>query len=263
MAGAIKRNSLITGLWLLGLLLAAGGRTHAQQRPVHFEFGHIREPEGLTFRFTTCMLHDRDGFLWVGTSNGLNRYDGTHFVRFRQQRNNPKSLLNNQVYALCEDRQGRIWAAFENGISCYTKETGTFRHITTVNNRPLGICKNVICDRAGDVWFTSRNRGLFCYATRTGAVEYFPAYPSDSTGGIRTLPKGLLEDPYAPGLWMAEIHGLRYFDTAKRQFSTYRNNPKNSPVLTPNDVSALALDGERLLIADHTDRSIVICASGK
>ncbi len=204
------------------------------------------------------MLHDRDGFLWIGTSNGLNRYDGTHFVRFRQQRKKPNSLLNNQVYSLCEDRQGRIWAAFENGVSCYTKSTGTFRHITTVNNQPLGICKNICCNRAGDVWFTSRNRGLFCYVTKTGAVQYFPGYPTDSTGGIRTLPNGLLEDPYKPGLWMAEVHGLRYFDTEKRQFTTYRNNPKNIPVLTPNDVSALALDGDRLLIADHTNRSILV-----
>ena len=258
MAGAIKRSTLLTGLWLIGLLVGTGRPIQAQQRPVHFEFGHIREPEGLTFRSITSMLHDHDGFLWVGTSNGLNRYDGTHFVRFRQQQNNPNSLLNNQVYALCEDKRGHIWAAFENGVSCYTKETGTFRHITTVNNQPLGICKNIICDRAGDVWFTSRNRGLFCYGAKTGAVQYFPAYPTDSTGGIRTLPNGLLEDPHAPGLWMAEIHGLRYFDTAKRQFTSHRNNPKKIPVLTPNDVSALALDGDRLLIADHTNRSILV-----
>ena len=258
MAG--KMNVCIPGygVWLLALLICLAGRTTAQERPPHVEFGHIREQDGLSSRKVNCLLHDREGFLWVGTNNGLNRYDGTHFVQFRHQRNNPHSLLNNQVYALCEDKRGRIWATFENGVSCYDKATGRFAHITTVGNQPLGICKNIRCDRSGNIWFTSRERGLFGYTTKTGSVQYYPAYSSDSTGGIRTLPNGLVEDPYQPGFWMAEVHGLRYFDTARRQFNTHRNNPRHSPVLTPNAVSALAVDGNHLLVADHTDHSLLV-----
>ena len=181
----------------------------AQQRPLNIEFGHIREQDGLSSRVTTSLLHDRDGFLWVGTNNGLNRYDGTHFVPFKEQRSNPNSLINNQLYSLCEDRQGRIWMSAENGVSRYDKTTGRFYHITKVDNQPLGICKNIRCDRAGNVWFTSRNRGLYRYVTKTGLVTYFPCYPTDSTGGVRTLPSGLVEDPHRAGLWVAERSGLR------------------------------------------------------
>ena len=240
------------------LLVGLCGRASAQQRPLQFEFHHIREQDGLSFRVVTSMLHDRDGFLWVGTDNGLNRYDGTHFVQFKQQQNNPNSLLHNQLYALCEDQQSHIWMGTENGISRYDKTTGRFRHIISVNNRPLGICKNVLCDRTGDVWFTSRNRGLFRYVTKTGAVQYFPGEPTDSTGGVRTLPNGLVEDPYRAGLWMAERSGLRYFDIARRQFTSHRLNPQQLPVFTPNWTSALAIYGDRLLIADNTDRSILV-----
>ena len=258
MARKISSRLVEYGLFWIGLLLRVSAQVLAQQATPRFEFSHIREQDGLSFRVVTSLLHDRDGFLWMGTINGLNRYDGTHFVQFRHQRNNPNSLLNNQVYSICEDHQGRIWAAFENGISCYDKTTGRFRQITTVNNQPLGICKNIRCNRAGDVWFTSRDRGLFCYVTKTGAVQYFPCYPTDSTGGVRTVPNGLVEDPVQTGFWMAEIHGLRYFDTAKRQFTSYRNNPQKLPILTPNYVSALALDGDRLLIADNTEQSILV-----
>ena len=246
------------GIWLLGLLLGLGSRTAAQERPPQFKFGHVREQDGLSSRKTHCLLHDREGYLWIATNTGLNRFDGTHFVHFRHQRNNPHSLLNNQVYALCEDKQGRIWAAFENGVSRYDKATGRFEHITTVGNKTLGICKNIRCDRAGNIWFTSRDLGLFGYTTKTGAVQYYPAYSTDSTGGVRTLPNGLVEDPYRPGFWMAEVNGLRYFDTVRRQFTTHRNSPRPNPVLNPNDVSALAVDGNHLLIADHTDSSIVV-----
>jgi ligand-binding sensor domain-containing protein len=240
------------------LLLGFGNPLCAQQRPPHFEFGHIREQDGLSLRSITGMVQDRDGYLWLGTSNGLYRYDGTHLAHWRKQRNNPNSLLNNQLYSLCEDQQGQIWATFENGISCYNKSTGRFRHLTTVDNQPLGICKNIRCDRAGNVWFTSRNRGLFRYVPETGAAEYFPCYPSDSTGGVRTLPNGLLEDPFRPGLWVAERQGIRYFDTKRRQYSSHRMNPRNQPVFTPNNVSGLALDGDLLLIGDITDRSILV-----
>ena len=242
----------------MGLLSGLSGRGLAQQRLDQFEFGHIREQDGLSSRVTTSLLHDRDGFLWVGTNNGLNRYDGTHFVQFKKKRGNSNSLINNQLYALCEDRQSRIWMGSENGVSRYDKTTGGFHHITTVDNQPLGICKNVRCDRAGDVWFTSRNRGLYRYVTKTGAVQYFPCYPSDSTGGVRTLPNGLLEDPHRAGLWVSERSGLRYFDIARRQFTTHRQNPKHLPIFTPNWTSALAIDGDRLLIADNTDLSIIV-----
>ncbi|MVM29136.1 hypothetical protein GO755_03760 [Spirosoma sp. HMF4905] len=254
MAGAIIR----TCFWLACLLICLAGPLSGQQRPVHVEFGHIREQDGILLQSITCFQQDRDGFLWVGTNNGLNRYDGTHIVRFRHQQNNPNSLLNNQIYALCEDKQGNIWAAFENGVSCFDKATGQFRHITTVQNQLLGICKNIRCDRAGNVWFTSRHRGLFCYETKSGTVQYFPCYPADRTGGVHTLPNGLVEDPFQPGFWMAEIHGIRYFDTVRRQFTTCRKNPEKLSIFTPNDVSALAIDGNHLLIADHTDQCIVL-----
>ena len=245
-------------LWIIGRSVTLSGFVAAQQRPVHFEFGHIREQDGLSFRVITSLLQDRDGFLWIGTNNGLNRYDGTHFVRFKQSRNNPNSLINNQLYSLCEDQQGRIWMGAENGVSRYDKTTGRFMHITTVNNRPLGICKNVRCDRAGDLWFTSRSLGLFRYLTKTGVVQYFPCSPTDSNGEGRTLPNGLLEDPYRAGLWVSERSGLRYFDIARQQFTNHRQNPQNLPVFTPNWTSALAIDGDRLLIADNTDHSIIV-----
>jgi len=258
MAGKITHRLIRYSVWVLVLLLGIAGYVSAQQRSLNVEFSHIREQDGLSSRVISCMLHDRDGFLWVGTNSGLNRYDGTHFVHFKKQRDNPNSLINNQLYALCEDQQGGIWMGAENGVSRYDKTTGRFSHITTVNKQPLGICKNVRCDRAGDVWFTSRNRGLFRYLTKTGAVEYFPCYPSDSTGGGRTLPNGLLEDPYRAGLWVSERSGLRYFDIARRQFTTHRQNPRHLPIFTPNWTSALAIDGDRLLIADNTDRSIIV-----
>jgi ligand-binding sensor domain-containing protein len=258
MAGKISHHVLGWGLWLFVLLSGTLEQAFAQQHPLNMEFSHIREQDGLSFRVVTSLLHDRDGFLWVGTNNGLNRYDGTHFVQFRQQRSNSNSLLNNQVYALCEDRQGHIWMGTENGISRYDKTTGHFQHIIIVGNRPLGICKNVLCDRAGNVWFTSRNRGLFRYVTKTGTVQYFPGEATDSTGGIRTLPNGLVEDPHHAGLWMSERSGLRYFDITRRQFTTSRLNPRQLPVFTPNWTSALAVDGDRLLIADNIDRSIVV-----
>lgn len=252
------RQWLHNRLYIMALMATLSASVMAQQRPEHFEFGHIGEQEGLSFKIITALLHDRDGFLWVGTNNGLNRYDGSHFVRFRHQRNKRKSLLNNQLYALCEDRQGRIWATFENGISCYDKATGQFHNITSIDNRPLGICKNIRCDRAGNIWFTSRDRGLFRYVVKTGAINYAICYPTDSTGGVRTIPNGLVEDPYQAGFWIATKQGLRYYDIARRQYTTTRLNPRRLPIFTDHEINALAIDGDRLLVSDVTDLCIIV-----
>src|SRR5215217_3561709 len=97
MAG--KMSAYIPGyaFGLLSLLIGLGSRSAAQELSPRFEFGHIREQDRLSSSKIHYLLHDKEGYLWIATNTGLNRFDGTHFVQFRHQRNNPHSLLNNQV----------------------------------------------------------------------------------------------------------------------------------------------------------------------
>ncbi|GAB3704965.1 hypothetical protein GCM10027592_36890 [Spirosoma flavus] len=240
---------------MLGWLIGWSHWLLAEDRPAQFEFRHIQEKDGLSFNFINCFLQDSDGFLWIGTYNGLNRYDGNQFVQIKNKRNDPHSLLDNTVHDLCEDRQGNIWMAADKGISRYNKKTGKFVNITAVDKRNLGFCTNVLCDRRGDIWFTSHLVGLFRYTAKTGQIDYFP-YQVDKLSYISK--NGLLEDPTRNGLWVGDGFGMRYFDIDQQQFEDHRHNPRKLPILTNHYVSALALDGDRLLFADNRERKIVV-----
>ncbi len=82
------------------------------------EFAYLRGygvEQGLSQNSVNDILQDRDGFLWIATQDGLNRFDGYDFVVFRAEADNPDSLSNSDVSALLEDRAGRLWVGMENG----------------------------------------------------------------------------------------------------------------------------------------------------
>ena len=87
--------------------------------------------QGLSQGMVFATLQDREGFIWVATKNGLNRYDGYSFRIFTNDPYNSNSISSNTVTALFEDSKGRIWAGTENaGLNVYDKKTTKFYRIT-------------------------------------------------------------------------------------------------------------------------------------
>lgn len=87
--------------------------TQAQFPQLHFE--NITTLNGLSNNEVTCFYQDRDGFLWIGTRFGLNRYDGTSFATFYHDPNNSNSLSGNLIVDIIQDHQGIFWIATKDG----------------------------------------------------------------------------------------------------------------------------------------------------
>lgn len=83
--------------------------------------------EGLSQGNVTCLASDRQGFLWVGTNNGLNRFDGTAFLKFQNNPHDTSSLSSNYVSALMVDSAGKVWIGTEKGIDIYNPFTDKIR----------------------------------------------------------------------------------------------------------------------------------------
>src|SRR2546430_15252888 len=81
--------------------------------------------QGLSNNSVRCIYQDHKGFMWFGTYDGLNRYDGYGFKVFRNKFNNPASLVNNWVNAIAEDHNGNSWIGTRQGISIYREMSGT------------------------------------------------------------------------------------------------------------------------------------------
>ncbi|MBK7407140.1 MAG: hypothetical protein IPJ40_03075 [Saprospirales bacterium] len=84
---------------------------------------------GLSQNMITCLMQDEKGFLWVGTKDGLNRFDGYQFKVYRNNPFDSTSLSNNYVNHLLQDKQGRIWVSTYKGLNLFNPENEVFQHI--------------------------------------------------------------------------------------------------------------------------------------
>ncbi|MBC7893089.1 MAG: hypothetical protein H7Y12_12805, partial [Sphingobacteriaceae bacterium] len=147
-----------TSVFFLGLtlLLARSGVPQTPAPPTKpFFFKHFTTKNGLSYNLINCLFEDREGYVWVGTFNGLNRFDGTRFVSFKYDRNDPHSVAHNNITDLCEDRAGNIWVATFYGVSRYVKAQNTFvNYLLEPQSKDVfrdNVVNNILCDRNGTV----------------------------------------------------------------------------------------------------------------
>jgi signal transduction histidine kinase/AraC-like DNA-binding protein len=127
-AGAMQRAGLaglLRSLLLLGLLLGLAGSAAAQQLPRRQLLG---TREGLSHRWAFHAQTDAEGFLWVSTFDGLNRYDGHHFETFRHQPGKPESLLSSLIPHFSIAPDGKVWCISLRGISVLDPVSRRCRH---------------------------------------------------------------------------------------------------------------------------------------
>lgn len=127
--------------------------------------------DGLPSSFVLCLAQTRDGYLWMGTYNGLVRFDGAQFTVFNLS--NTSELGNESVLSLVEDRDGVLWIG-TNGGGLTSLRGGTFTSHTTADGLGNNVVARLACDRDGIVWLGTR-RGL----------QYFD--PTRSTADAGTL----------------------------------------------------------------------------
>ncbi|GAB3659582.1 two-component regulator propeller domain-containing protein [Echinicola sediminis] len=136
------------------------------QKEEHY-FEHITMEDGLSGSTVLSILQDKQGFMWFGTKNGLNRYDGHNFKIFNSETDGSSGLKDNFIYGLFEDSRGIIWVGTTHGVYTYDSFTESFEHFNKTSNRgeqitgPVGEIKE---DLEGNILFAVNNKGLFRYA---------------------------------------------------------------------------------------------------
>ncbi len=131
----------------LKLLVALSTNWFAQEAAAQNAAGFetISIAQGLSQGMVFDMLQDKEGFIWVATKNGLNRYDGYGFKVFTNDPYNAHTLSSNTIVKLYEDAKGRIWAGTENaGINIYDKKSGQFYRIAHNPANPASLSGNEI-----------------------------------------------------------------------------------------------------------------------
>src|SRR5476651_1103582 len=95
---------------------------YSQNQQLHFD--HLGTADGLSELNPNCILQDSKGFIWIGTADGLNRYDGYKFKVFRNDIKDTTSIGANYIQDIAEDKEGNIWVATVGaGLDCYNRKT--------------------------------------------------------------------------------------------------------------------------------------------
>lgn len=261
-SGSPQRYDLRFTIFKIGLSIVLlfphwglGGCAFAQRLPYTFE--KIRGDGGSLDNLIYCMLKDSRGYLWLGTANGLKRYDPTFTISYNKEKNNKNSLVHNNIGILCEDQQGRIWIGTTEGVCYFDRKTNLFTRIEEVS-KPDFACRNIICDSRGDIWFSIRDGGLYKFDIKTNKLTNFRHENNNpkSLSFNRILVSGLKEDPSKKGLWIACQDKLNYFDFASQTFSHSDNNPLKIPILTATTKSALTIQQNLLVYSDNATSEI-------
>jgi len=196
---------------------------HAQgsyTRVTDLRFTHLTTKDGLSQSYVNAILQDRRGFMWFGTRDGLNRYDGNEFVVYKHNPSHPDSLSANNVENLVEDDQGNLWAAtFSGGVDKFVPTTERFTHYRHDPNNPNTIgsdwVERIARDSRGYLWFGTGDRGLDKFDPATTS---FTHYLKDSDGRF----VGEITDVMAGShgdIWFVGERGLFHLDPQTGQIT--------------------------------------------
>jgi len=190
-------------------------------------FEQITTEDGLSNGGVTCLAQDKTGFLWIGTMDGLNRYDGVSFKAFRHDPLDTTSLSSNEVSCLLVDRQGVLWVGTrDNGLNRYDAEREHFDRLQRVPDDSLGkgLIHNAINalleDKDGHIWVGTQ-QGLNRYTPALDSFKTFTSMPFDPTTLASNTVWCIEQDAFG-FLWFGTSAGLSRFDSRSDAFETYR-----------------------------------------
>ncbi len=160
-----SRSEILLAIFVSTLAVAPAGFC-AEGPTIRFE--HLGVEHGLSDNNVYGIHQDSKGFMWFGTENGLNRYDGYHFTVYRHTPLDSLSILSNNVTPHFEDRSGSLWIVGGPGIDRFDRTTERFTHCL-----PYIPLSSMYEDTHGTLWFAALGRGLFRYDKPTASFVHY------------------------------------------------------------------------------------------
>lgn len=196
------RNSTII-LYLTLILLSTEARTQS------WYFRNYQVNNGISSNTITSITQDKKGFLWFGTRNGLNRFDGNSFRIFRNNLSDSGSIGSNSILSLQEDEQEQLWVGTYKGIYLYDPVLERFRPFRKL---PAGEIRYIKGDAAHNIWIVA-DFALYKVHAPTGKVTAYP-FEHAQTIGLYVTETGTV--------WAATNNGLiKKYDAARDRFISY------------------------------------------
>jgi len=217
----------------------------------NINFNYFSGKDGLLQASIICSIEDSRGYLWFGTLDGLNRYDGYDFTVFKTDPSNNQSIVDNIIGVLHEDANGNIWVGTTLGISRYNYKTNQFISYQHIIGDSTSLSNNFILDifedtLTGDIWIATKH-GLNRYIEKEDYFEqYFQSTMSHSSYEHQKIID--IEQDKHGRIWVACEQKLCYIEN--NQLKDFVPNPDKKSTLNGQVIKLLHLDPQqRFLVA--------------
>ncbi|MDD2195764.1 MAG: two-component regulator propeller domain-containing protein [Bacteroidales bacterium] len=201
---------------------------------------------GLSQSWVSTLLVDEHGFLWVGTQDGLNRYDGYSFTKYRNNPLDSLSLCSNNINTICEDANGNLWIGTWEGLSFFNRSTGKFTNyyhkLSDVKSISSNRIYSVYRDKQGVVWVKTLE-SLDRFNPESNTFDRFPHFYDPFTNPAFIDGYPIFEDTQGR-FWVGSKDGLLLFDRGLGLFKRFSNDPGNINSLSSNNVRDIVEDGK-------------------
>lgn len=239
---------LFLGLYLKSLLIALlglaciGSIKAGSNKSFHF----IQLPfEGLSHHTVNSIFQDADGFLWFGTINGLNRYDGLGYKVYHAGNGSKLNLSNDYINSIHQDKTGNMWVGTKYGLNVLMGSGNYFRKYLPDNTNPNSIGNTnieVIYRDSQDRMWIGTWGGLSLYREKTDDFENYKHNPADENSISGDVVTSILEDSKGR-LWIGTaFSGLNLLDIASGKFQRFQQNAAQKNCISGNSISAIYED---------------------
>ncbi|MBN2612357.1 MAG: GAF domain-containing protein [Bacteroidales bacterium] len=228
---------------LIILLLSLMGIQVMSQKVNHIKFENISTRQGLSQSSPNCILQDSRGILWIGTEDGLNKYDGYDFIIYRPKVNEQGSVSNNRIKCMVEDKNGNLWIGTNGGgLNIYDRMKDSFSVFQGFDSVAFeaSFINCLYYDDEGIIWAGTVS-GLYKINPAKKTVVNYSNNPfkantisSDVINTIASDKQGFL--------LIGTEYGMNRLNTAKELFSWYFHDPSDENSLSDNSVNYIFKD---------------------
>jgi ligand-binding sensor domain-containing protein/serine phosphatase RsbU (regulator of sigma subunit) len=206
----------------------------------YITFNHLTFEDGLSQSSVTCIFQDRKGFMWFGTLDGLNRYDGYNFKVFKNDPSDSNSVSDNFIFSIYESKVGDLYFETQSGkFNKYFPPTESFKIVEKdsidLTRARFSTVGALFEDSKGLKWTggLGEGTGLKRENIKTGKTYYFKHNTSDPSSLSDDKVYSVVKDR-SGNLWVGTFNGLDKLEKNTDKFFHYRNDPNNPNSLPDN-----------------------------
>ncbi len=219
-------------------------------------FDHISIEQGLSQSSVHVILQDSRGFMWFGTQDGLNRYDGYTFKNYKPDPDLTSSLSDRWVTSIVEDHEGYLWIGTRlGGLNRFDPRTEAFKRYLHVEKDPLSLSDNHInvlyLDQADNLW-VGTNKGLDQLNRKTNTFTHYAYDPSKQEGITGKTITAIFQDSRGRFWLGTSAGGLNLFNPQNKTFTSYQSNPEIKTTISDDFVTSITESNNVLWVGTPT-----------